>query len=740
MSVLTSTGAASLIAASEELIGPLSDAVRPTPLPWGEAATFDTGAPTRYPVLLIRLLVDLGDESLTAAAVVNGVNAPSMTFAPWSEHGSSLLMCVPATDPGGVAARVTGTVSATRTATDGTTSGLAAAAVTDLFTVDLVEGVLGRLTLVLLSEKPRLRRQARELRAARVLDHARLGTLDRIGADLGVPRLRDEITWDAATKQVSTQPLPGGEADHDFRARLRVLRGMRLPSPVWIDARTNGAGAPSDPGAGWLADVGFGARLGVDETANPLLVAFRIVDPTRGEGRTQLLEAIRRVHLVWPAGSPGDAIHNARMVSPSAAPRTAKSRAALTALSLPTGQPVAPSVAGALARLLDLQTQLGVQVYAHAVSGQHDDGGSRFELGLGVALQAPAAATVDQAATAAKAATAAGTLDAGLQPRGSADDPIASWLLAAVGLRTAHVLADGTVYASPMSAGGLVVDVTPGPGGPSPLTLTARLEGPDTSHDGPIAQIVSALLPDGISPLADAAATALVAGMKPTAPNAGVDGALAALDLPRVTNVVDVQQRLAKVDARDYIVVDLGPAMTAAVVADHAKLGDLIEVAARGGASSALPFLTAAGTIALVLGVVDLPMAGNNLSSRHTVAYRWQVHGLVDRTVRLNPAIGPSTTLTVPGQGVSVVACVAYVRTGGNDPYEWRPALPDDAVLTLRQYEHLMNVVELATPVGVRADTWEIRRRHVSVDGSATPTPLNPRAARTYHRYRPLHP
>jgi hypothetical protein len=85
------------------------------------------------------------------------------------------------------------------------------------------------------------------------------------------------------------------------------------------------------------------------------------------------------------------------------------------------------------------------------------------------------------------------------------------------------------------------------------------------------------------------------------------------------------------------------------------------------------------------------------------------------------------------------VTCLSYVRNGGNDPYEWRPTLATGALLSLRQYEHLMNVIEFVTPMGVRADTWSIRREHVDVDGSSSPTPLPASAARTYRRYRPLH-
>ena len=70
-----------------------------------------------------------------------------------------------------------------------------------------------------------------------------------------------------------------------------------------------------------------------------------------------------------------------------------------------------------------------------------------------------------------------------------------------------------------------------------------------------------------------------------------------------------------------------------------------------------------------------------------------------------------------------------------NDPSEWSPAMPDGALLTLRQCEQPMNLVKMTTPVGVQASTWELRQRHVDVDASGTPFPLIAAAARTYRRY-----
>jgi hypothetical protein len=65
-------GGASLLAAADELIGPLSGAVQPQPLPWAAGSTFDTGEPTYQPLLLLRLGRDLTNETLSVTVTVGG--------------------------------------------------------------------------------------------------------------------------------------------------------------------------------------------------------------------------------------------------------------------------------------------------------------------------------------------------------------------------------------------------------------------------------------------------------------------------------------------------------------------------------------------------------------------------------------------------------------------------------------------------------------------------------------------
>jgi hypothetical protein len=47
-----------------------------------------------------------------------------------------------------------------------------------------------------------------------------------------------------------------------------------------------------------------------------------------------------------------------------------------------------------------------------------------------------------------------------------------------------------------------------------------------------------------------------------------------------------------------------------------------------------------------------------------------------------------------------------------------------------------MNALERACPIGVEINTWNLRRRHVDVDGDGTADPLPPSLARHYRRFR----
>jgi hypothetical protein len=742
---LTDVGAGSVAAVASELIAPLGPAATPQPLPWIAApapgsAKVELDFAARYPLLLVTLLADLDAGSLVVTptllpASAAPVDQSALEFAPYTQAGSPLPAYIAPVDAGGVAAPFGLSVKAVHVTADGTTSGsLSTAELESMVRIDLVQGLLGRVLAVMLAEKPRLRRTARQITAIRALATAGGDALDRIGADLRCARFADQLVWDAGRKSPGTQPLspPGTlEDDASYRSRLRVLRGVRLPSPTWIDEVMNGPGGPASAGSGWLADVGMSQRVEVDESANELHLAFRLVAPGSAHGRANLLDAIRRVHLVWPAGSvAGDAAHDARMVPQVVFDRAAQARAALAQWQLPAAQPVAPSLARALELLNERCLQLGARPWPALLAGQSDAGGSRFELGLGGQLAPAVAAQLDAAV---KAATQLG--DPTLVPVPRAADPFGRWLLTACGLRTAELNPDGTVFVSAVPMGPLIVDLTPSPDSPVPLTLTAHLQAStDAAHDAPMVDVVNALATSQLAP-APTAATVL-AGLKPTSSVAGLPAVVTGLSLPVVTGVPSFVQQLQSVSVRDFAIFDLGPTRTSAALTNPSSLAGLLTLAANAGASSVVPVVTAAGTLALIFGVVGLPLAGSNLAARQTVLYRWEVRGLAGDPVQVAPRRGPAVQVIWPGDGISIVSCLVHIRSSGNDPYEWRPGLPDSTRLSLRQYEHLMNIVELVTPVGVRADTWAIRHQHIDVDGSGTAVALSPAAARTYRHYR----
>ncbi|MCR6485063.1 hypothetical protein M8542_19735 [Amycolatopsis sp. OK19-0408] len=720
-------GAGVLAAAAAELIGPLAPAATPRPLTLRPSSSGPTGQaevvvdfPTRQPLVLCTVLSDVDAQGLTILpALEAGKDAPQtlpvVTFAPHTAAGTALVAAVP---PAGKAP-FTLLARGIRGGKAGV--GLTAAQLIAAVRFDLVDGVLGRLLTVLLDEKGRIRRTARQIRAMRTLAVASGNALDRIGADLSCARFSDELFWDAEEQTPATRPLSTGEDDASYRARLRVLRGVRLPSAPWLGSAL----------AEFLADVGVPSTVTVDESADPQLIALRLVAPGAPGAIGQLLNAIRRVHLIWPAGSTeGDDAHAHRLLPPDVVARVDTQRAALATWQVQPFQPLAPTVAEALTTLDARCGRLGARPWPKVLRGQDNTGGSRFELGFGAQLAAPVAAQLDAAVSAATALK-----DPNLVPKPRSADPAGAWLLRACGLRTVEPAADGTVFVSTAPMGPLVVDVEPDASGDVPLTLSARLVSPtDPDHDVPVVAVIAALAGAQLTPAADPAAVLAAARSTSTVP--GLDAALDSRSVPKVTDVAAFARQLGTVSPRDYVLFDLGATRTAAVIANSALLSPLFTTATAAGASSVVALATGAGTLALVFGVTGLPLAGANLAGEHTLIHRWQVRGPGDQHATLSAKRGAVVTIPLFNSGISVVSCVLGQRSGANDPYTWRPALPDGALLTLRQYEHLLNIVELVTPIGVRADTFAIRRRHVDVDGSGAFTGLDIAAARAYRHYR----
>ena len=141
-------GAGSLAAVARELVGPLAGAATPQPLPWdGQAARVTVPAGSRYAVLQVTLLADTEQDQIVVVPRIllptPATNQPPVTFAEWTQAGSSLPGYVPPVDASGVAAALRLSLTANRIAPDGTTTQLVPADVRGLLRIDLVEGLAG---------------------------------------------------------------------------------------------------------------------------------------------------------------------------------------------------------------------------------------------------------------------------------------------------------------------------------------------------------------------------------------------------------------------------------------------------------------------------------------------------------------------------------------------------------------------------------------------------------------------
>src|SRR5262249_3515264 len=139
------------------------------------------------------------------------------------------------------------------------------------------------------------------------------------------------------------------------------------------------------------------------------------------------------------------------------------------------------------------------------------------------------------------------------------------------------------------------------------------------------------------------------------------------------------------------------------------KLADALE---SGGVVSVLPLVSGAAEILIVVSVVGLPEAGINLSDRRSAGFRWYVVVLGGQGGEVK--VTGSRTFFIPSTpGLYAVVAIGYARHGLNDPYEYKLDLPDGALLSLLQYEFLMNSLERAYPIGVGINTFALRKEHI---------------------------
>lgn len=724
---------ASYRAMADHLPGPLGAAVYDEPVPLENTAGRVTGhVPTTAapPLLLLGPGRDLTANGLRVTVTVGSTDLPPLVLAPWTE-ADALLPVPGATDSFEVRAEwLTGG------------GALSPAEVVDLLRARCLAGTTARLLYILGAPKAEVRRVARQIAAARTLTGARGDALDRLGAEVDVPRFAERITVRGDVVEVT----PGREGDEEYRARLTVLRQWTVPSPGGL------AGLLDD---GPLARFRMPGPFAIEDSANGLALAVRVLAPAGDAGRLAVLEQVRAVHLLWP-GADGDAVHAARTMPTARRARDEALRAALreryTFTEQAANRPaLARGLAAALARLAACRAALGATDRGTVLRVQDPTGGSRYELGVGADLRPPTATELEHLADQVRrpgpiADPEIRALVTVLRPpRAVTDDPDGRWLLEPCGLTTVHRITDDRLFVSHLPLHGMAVD-----GEPCALRARYAARQDEYTHvvlgDGLTAALRAWTSPGGgLRILTDR--TAALTRMRAEAQAlAATDPALAALrsaGLPPVSDPRPGIEQLPHIPPEMYQVVALSEQLAQGFLTHRPDAVDLVRklvgLLRDQWLVSALPVvLVPAGgprELALVLGAVPLPQAGTNLNRRRAAGFRWQSVPLRG-TLTLSATTGASTSVTTTDGGIGVVVVVGYARRQRTDPYEFSVDLPD-GTLDHPQYEALMNLLDRARPVGIAVDTLPIRRHRVALGPGPEPTPLSPTQSRLYRNYRP---
>jgi len=726
------------------LAGPLLAGTTQTTLPLtvaGGGVTATVDWVSRQPVLLIGTRIALEERAVVVTVQVTprrDVPASSATvrLAPFSEAGAFLPVWPPAPLPIPDAAPALDVVV--------TATGVQPSELAQLIEVRLVEGVLGRLLYVVGAEKQRLRRQARELLALRQLsfvfdpadpEHRRMGqALDRLGADLGVPRFTDRLAWDAGQRQPIS--LSAREGDESYRQRLKIYRPFLQPNRRRVEDA--------------MAAVGVDAAI--QEPNSEFAVAIKLISSPDDTARRALLDWLRANQLMQP----GSTIPASRTL-PSLV--RAKQQAILNRLfvnfTFPAGAFVAPLLASALDRAGRCRAALGVTRRWAVLRAQEDGGGSRYELGLGVDVETPPAAELDTMAqnlTNGRITTRTDLetqqlLDS-LTPVPPAQDPVGRWFLQPCGFTTVHELPNSRWYLSHFPVVGTVIS--------SPADAALSFEAHFDAPGDPGQDVV---LWNG---LRDAVADATAAGVPKwtespssaqlwtgaTVPPAPALATFAAARLGTPDNEADLartRSALNEMPRELLTTLVLDNAMSAGLLAGAAaqtqQLKALVDSLRRREVPSALP-LVRGSQVLLVVGAAVLPGAGTPFSSRR-VGFRWYVLPISGVAGTLDRTVGARNRYTPPGAtGLAAVVAVSLARSDRDDPrglvrpYEVRVELPDDTLIDLPTYERLMNLLERAVPLGVVVDTRNVREQHVDPAGDHAVVPLTGRLAHTFRLFR----
>lgn len=575
---------------------------------------------------------------------------------------------------------------------------------------------------------------------------------------------------------------PRREPDDEYRRRLAIYYSFLQPNYRSILNALNGPEPEAGPNQnqGLLNQLGVEQRFNISEESNKLAIAIHLVAVEDSTLRTKFLDYIRNTYLIFPSqNATTNAVHLSRPLPQIKKQQIERLRTRLNEAFefVDANVAIAPALATALDLVGRCRQALGIttpwQVFRTQDSQTQASGGSsRYELGLGIEVPLPTDTELEQMATERDNPFRPSMDDEiehliqAMSPQPPSDDPEGHWLLEPCGIQTVHQTRDGRLYLSHLPTFGMeITGEAVGAVGTS-IALSARYNAPGdptsafVNTTGLIAAL-SAWTNAGNDPWTVLSDTeARTAWDDTQVPGFGVRRLLEAVGLYGSSTRADLDaviERLNQAPEDGGIPSDLFETIrlpdglaTSILTAPETEstkesLKTLVRLLKQNDISSVLPLMTGASELLLVVGVVSLPGVGVNIAERRSTGFRWYVIPISpnakDRKDNKTPldAIGTTgnrTQLTPASSGLLAVVAVGYARRGLADPYQFQVQLPEDAVLTLQQYEYLMNLLEHLHPLGIEVDTFAIRQSHVDINSDGNPEPLQTNVSKTYRQFQ----
>ncbi len=765
--MFNATGSASYKNVFEHVVGPLRSGTRDNDLTIDAQSRVSVDWNAREPLLLVRLKQSLENETITIRCFhdPSGANdeQPGMKFDTYSEFGATLPAYQPPVDAETrLAAPVTLKFTLRHRKPDGTEVNIPNNKTADYIEAVIIEGMMAKMSWLLSHEHARMRRVRREISMMRSAQTARDSALDRMGAALGVPRFADEIAYDTAKEEIITKSKnPDGtsiiESDNDYRRRLQIYRPFLFPTRNHILEMLNGIGQESEDNKGLISGLEFQRRFGLLEQDNPFAVSIHLISSGNATIRGNFLDYLRRVYLI----APKHALESTRFLSTEERDRQKQMRLQLLqSFNFSSGHYIAPLLAVALERVHKCRRALlGASAQKRNVlKAQDDNSGSRYELGLGVEIQPITATERNQLhaklSNPSRPAVSDTEVEGILQkmasqlPASPADDPDLSWFFNSCGLQTVHRISNTQLYLSHLPIFGLVLEGVShlNPGDSS--TINARYHAPNDPGANVVlvngmSTAVAMWSSTGLPAWTQLSKTQGTQSWHSAVVNTNANKAFKSANLPALTNVSGLDTRLSAVPEEMLVTIKLPTALANKIRSNHADgvaaLSNLRKIMAESGLVSMLPLASGASDIVVVLSVIGLPGVGSNLSVRRASGFRWYVVP-INQDAGTIGSVGSRTNYNAPANannGLCALVAVGYSRQRQlTDPYEYRVTLPSDALLNVKQYEFLMNLLAHAYPCGIEVNTWDIRQEHVDLDGDGNAEPLNISVARTYRQFR----